>query len=263
MSRHNKTGIVERKNATIKAILSKLNNESSEASVETLVRRAAFLSNLFSGNRVLSSFELVRGYRPSIVGLPSNLVTQELLDARKEQTPTRKSQRLLQSRAHHSHHPDLFNSGDSVWVFNKTSKQNEAAEWIKATVITAHAHYLEVRRSNRRPPMRVAYEDVRFAPRGNLATELMSCSLEDELNKPIRTMDENANEQDVAPPPDATTRATAVPDAAPPTANADIPACALLLAHSNQTDCPDDGGRDIGEYASAYRDKLPRNIAGR
>ena len=257
--RHNKTGIVERKNATVKAILSKLNDESSEASVEVLIKRAAFLSNLFSGSRLLSSFELVRGYLPSVVGLPSSLVTQELLDAHKEQTAIRKMQRLLHSRAHHSHQPELFNSGDNVWVFYNSSKQNEAAEWIKATVITACPHYLEVRRSNRGPPMRIAYEDVRFAPRGELATELMSCTLEEELDKPINTINDSANRNvqsdDLLPDP-----ATSATDTA---AQGTGPAHRSLLANTDTANCPDGGEKDIGEYAIAYRDKDPPDIAGK
>ena len=189
--RHNKTGIVERKNATIKAIINKLDDEPSNATSETILKRAAFLSNLFSGNKLLSSFELARGYRPSVVGLPQTVVTQELLDAHKEQTAIRKLQKLLHSRSHQGHQPSLFSPGDQVWVFYNTSKQNEAVEWVKATVIAAHPHYLEVKRSSRGRPMRVAYEDVRFAPTSALTTELMSCSLEEELAKPMDDTDQS------------------------------------------------------------------------
>lgn len=52
--RHNKIGIVERKNRTLKAILSKLNDEKSSATVQIILSRASLLSNLFSGNRLLS-----------------------------------------------------------------------------------------------------------------------------------------------------------------------------------------------------------------
>lgn len=152
--RHNKTGIVERKNATLKTIIARLDDEKSNVSVNSLVERASFLSNMFSGNKILSSFQLVRGYKPSVIGLPRSLVTEELLDAHKEQVATRKLQRLLHSRAHRHHQPDLFSPGDNVWVFYKTSKQNETVEWIAATVVAAHQHYLEVRRTARGRPTR-------------------------------------------------------------------------------------------------------------
>lgn len=52
---------------------------------------------------------------------------------------------------------------------------------MKAKVVQAEQHHLVARRSERGPPMRVAYEDVRLAPEGALAQELMSCSVEHEL----------------------------------------------------------------------------------
>ena len=248
--RHNKTGIVERKNATIKTILAKLNDEKSNSSADTLLKRTAFLSNMFSGSKLLSSFELVRGYRPSVVGLPQTIVTQELLDAHKQQVATRRLQRLLHSRAHHSHQPDLFNPGDSVWVFYKTSKQNEAVEWIAATVIKAHLHFLEVRRSERGRPMRVAYEDVRFKPTGPLATELMSCSLEEEFSKPISALEND----DVQP--------ILLHDDPPPNSTSPTPQQTSLLASTDAnsaddthklTNRPERGEKDIGEYANTVR----------
>lgn len=44
---------------------------------------------------------------------------------------------------------------------------------MRATVVRAEEHALLVRRSRRGPPMRVAYEDVRFAPRDPLMEELL------------------------------------------------------------------------------------------
>lgn len=162
--RHNKIGIVERKNGTIKTILAKLTDENSTADASTILSRANLLANLFSGNRLLSSFELARGYRPSILGIPSTVVTADLLQAHKEQVAVRTLQRLLHSRAPNVIRPDLFNVGDDVWIYYRTSKQNEKDEWIRATVVKAEEHFLTARRSTRGPPMRVAYEDVRFAP---------------------------------------------------------------------------------------------------
>ena len=264
--RHNKTGIVERKNATIKAILGKLDDELSDATANTLLKRATFFSNMFSGSHILSSFELVRGYRPSVVGLPCNSVTQELLDAHKEQVATRKLQRLLKSRNHHCHQPDLFIAGDRVWVFYKTSKQNEAVEWIAATVVAAHPHYLEVRRTAHGRPMRVAYEDVRFKPQGLLATELLSCSLEEELTKPMESIQSSGNDNspDVGDNPDA----TPVPDSPPPqTLHLQNSLLAVTADSANQqptlTNRPDGGQRDIGTYAATIRNGTEQGVSGR
>lgn len=179
--RHNKVGIVERKNGTLKEIIRRLDTDITTANSDTIVSRATFLSNMFSGSRLMSSFELVRGYSPSILGLPRTDVTQDLLNAHKEQVATRALQRLLHSRLPDSPTPEMFAPGDNVWVFYNTSKQNVKPEWVRAKVIQAEQHHLIARRSLRGPPMRVAYEDVRLAPSGQLAQELLSCSVEPEL----------------------------------------------------------------------------------
>ena len=259
--RHNKTGIVERKNATVKAILNKLDDEQSNADTETLLKRGGFLSNMFSGNKLLSSFELVRGYRPSILGLPRTIVTEEILEAHKQQVATRKLQRLLNSKAHQSPQPQLFSPGDSVWVFYKTSKQNEDVEWISATVIAAHPHFLEVRRSSRGRSMRVAYEDVRFQPQSNLATELMSCSLEEEL-----AMSETADQVRATLSATDSQSAVLLPDAPPPHTNTATPNHqASLLATGTQslTNRPDGGVRDVGEYTICPHNSEDSSIHGR
>lgn len=73
--RHHKIAVVERENGTLKVILQKLNDEKSDAAAHPIVSSAAFLFNLFSGNRLLSSFQLVRGYSPSVVGIPKSSPT--------------------------------------------------------------------------------------------------------------------------------------------------------------------------------------------
>ena len=100
--RHNKVGIFERKNETFKRILAKLDCEQSSAPSTTIFARAVFLSNLFSGSKLLSSFELARGYLPSVLGLPQVMITTEILQAYKEQIATRALQRLLSSHTPHN-----------------------------------------------------------------------------------------------------------------------------------------------------------------
>lgn len=123
--RHNKTGIVERKIVTVKSILNKLNDEDTEAPVSVVVARAALLSNTFSGSRILSSFELVRGYSPSIASIPDKIISQDLLDAHREQVAIRALQRLLKSRAHNLPSVTMLQPNTPIWVYYRTSKQNE------------------------------------------------------------------------------------------------------------------------------------------
>lgn len=286
--RHNKLGIVERKNKTVKAILAKLNDENTAATPETLISRTAFLSNMFSGNKLLSSFELVRGYSPSVLGIPRTLVTNALLQAHREQIATRTIQRLMSSRAPHVVRPDMFNPGDPVWVFYRTTKQNEKVGWIQATVVRTEDHYLIARRSRRGPPMRIAYEDVRFAPRSSLTAELLSCSLEEELygdaTNPAETDTITPAHPDSPPanatlvedddppspigapthPPPAHPRPTANP-ATIPTASSEPPLRLRLQLRTpipnrrdtllaTETIHPDGGEKDIGAYAALQTD---------
>ena len=66
--RHNKLGRVERKHRVIKLILSRLAHAYPQASSVWLVRFATFLSNVLYGNKLVSAFELARGYTPSLTG---------------------------------------------------------------------------------------------------------------------------------------------------------------------------------------------------
>ena len=59
--RHNKTVIVESKNRTLKSVLERIQFDSSTTDDATLLARATFFSNVFSGSATLRSFERARG----------------------------------------------------------------------------------------------------------------------------------------------------------------------------------------------------------
>lgn len=179
--RHNKLGAVERKNRTIKAIIQRLDSEITNANADTIIARAVFLSNMFSGSRKLSSFQLTKGYTPSLLGIQSSRITLELLKAHKEQAATRALQTLLHSKNPNHLQRDVLKAGDPIWVYYETSSQAKQKGWVKATVVDAQEHRVLARRSMKGPPMRVAYEDVRVAPNSTLTQELMALPLEDEL----------------------------------------------------------------------------------
>eukprot|EP00177_Eucheuma_denticulatum_P007832 GFKZ01014258.1.p1 GENE.GFKZ01014258.1~~GFKZ01014258.1.p1 ORF type:complete len:1202 (-),score=97.36 GFKZ01014258.1:1881-5486(-) len=184
--RHNKTGVAERKIQTIKRIIERLDKETSSCSRDMIVARAIFLSNFFSGSTILSSFQLARGYQPSIIGIPHSIVSQDVLDAHVEQCATRALQRAMKARDPNVDRCAAYKTGDDVWVWYATTAGNQRDEWIRAKVVQAHPHFLEVKRlkdgaSVRGPNMKPAYEDVRLAPKSDLAKELTSSSLEDEL----------------------------------------------------------------------------------
>ena len=76
-------------------ILSKIEIENRTASARLQISRASFLTNLFHGNSILSSFQLAGGYSPSILGLPSRVVPVELLKAQIELATNRALQKLF------------------------------------------------------------------------------------------------------------------------------------------------------------------------
>lgn len=138
-----------------------------------MVDRAAFFSNMFSGNMALSSFQLVRGYSPSVMGIPKTIVTEDILQAHKEQVAARTLQILMNTRAPNALGQDMFKPGDAVWVFYKSTKQDEKVECLLATVVIAEEHFLVAKNAERGRLMRVAYEDVHIAPRSDLTKELL------------------------------------------------------------------------------------------
>lgn len=170
--RHNKTGVVERKNLTLKRILERLQLDKCSANDSTILARATFLSNIFSGSRLLSSFELVRGYTPSVLGLPKSSVTPELLEAYKEQVATRALQRLLSVRAPSTIPPADLEPGTEVFYFYKSSKQSEPVEWRPGVVISAETHLVRLRTPSGKTSS-VAYEDLRLRPSSELSRYLM------------------------------------------------------------------------------------------
>lgn len=120
-----KNGTVERNNGTFKRVLDRLQLEQTIASPATLVARASFFTNIFHGSAVLSSFQLARGYQPSILGIPSSLATSELLDVHTKLTASRALQKVLRSRVPTTHARNALPPGTQVWVFYNTSKQND------------------------------------------------------------------------------------------------------------------------------------------
>lgn len=95
---------------------------------------SSFHVNLLSGSRILSSFELVNGCRPSILGIPDRKVTQELLDVHKEGVASGALQRLIQSRNNNATNHSMYQKDSHIYVCYDTGKQNLKDEWIPAII---------------------------------------------------------------------------------------------------------------------------------
>lgn len=109
------------------------------------------------------------------------MVTDDLLNESIETVATRALQKEMHSKDNNVEPESSFKKDDRVWVFFKTSKQNEKVRWIEERVLEALAHEVKCRRTKKGPPMTVAYEHLRVAPKGELANDLFDKSLEEEL----------------------------------------------------------------------------------
>lgn len=194
-----KNGMIERNNGIFKSILAKIGKENTEASPTTLIARASLLANMLHGNSTLSAFQLARGYAPSIIGMPSSAVPRELMQSHIELTSRRALHKILAARSPRTLPKELLTPGRPVWVFYKTSQQNIPIRWIAATVQEAREHYVLCRRSDKGPPMKIAYEHIRLQPRDDLTRELCEYSLEDELSS-IRFDDDFDDTEEVVDP---------------------------------------------------------------
>lgn len=199
----------------MKQIIRRMDKELTNSNADDIVRRAIFMSNFFSGSRLLSSFQLARGYQPSILGIPQTVVPQDLLEAHIEQTSTRALQRAMKTNANNAAQQSTYQAGDQIWVWYESTKGNEHNEWILATVIRTHPHFLEAKRlingkEARGSTMKPSYEDIRLCTHSQLTQELMNCTLEEEIGllADVGEDDDNANIQAEQHPPTVTTMLT-------------------------------------------------------
>lgn len=96
-----------------------------DAKPETIIARTSFMTNLFRGSKVMSAFQLVRGYAPSILGIPRRVVPQELLDSHTERETTPALERVMRSNMQRLVERTKLTERRDVLVYYKSSKQNE------------------------------------------------------------------------------------------------------------------------------------------
>jgi len=178
--RHNKVGSVERKNSVIKLILQRLSMDCPGLTVSSLIARAVFLSNLFSGSRIASSFEQARGYTPGICSLPPSIVPPELIAAHREQIANRALHRLLSAKAPNALNAEALQHGMRIWAFLKSG--DKGGEWESLIVNKPLPHYVVARRTPRGRTLHIAYEDIRIPPSHLFNKELISSELQSRLD---------------------------------------------------------------------------------
>lgn len=193
-----KNGRIERNNGVFKLILERVAKADMKASPNAIVSRASFLTNCIRGSKKLSAFQLVRGYRPSVSGIPARMVSQAMIDAYISHEATRALNRLIAARVPNELSANVIPPGTGVLVFYKSSKQNEKDGWVRATVESTTEHAVICRRHKKGSPMSVAYGDVRLIPDNDIARQLSDmddyerdqndADPDEASDEPVRTM---------------------------------------------------------------------------
>lgn len=100
-----------------------------EAPQDILVK-AVFLSDSLAGSQNISSFQLSRGYSPAIVVNQSNMVSQELIEAHKNDMANQALNSLLCSRNQHSLEPSAIKEGTTYFFHSDkpTSQTSRVAK---------------------------------------------------------------------------------------------------------------------------------------
>lgn len=165
--RHNKSGVVERKNRVVKDALEKLDIDPLHARLHFShkLSLAVFTSNILYGGKMLSSFEQVRGFTPSLQGSDKKGVPQSVLTAHKEMEARRLLSRMLKSKSTKPYLTD-FVVGQRVLVLIPGGKRPRGV-WSEETITEAGEKHSIVVGNGRRRKV-IAREDVRTLPTSDL-----------------------------------------------------------------------------------------------
>lgn len=130
----NTTGKVDCKNGVLKIVLSKLQQVDPSVLPSTI---EYFITNILRGSKVLSTFELSRGYYPSIMGISRRKIPQKLLKAHTEREETREFERIVRSKAPDTIPSSQLLTGALILIYYHRYKQNEKDEWKRSRCRTS------------------------------------------------------------------------------------------------------------------------------
>lgn len=116
------------------------NEEKARETPGCIISKGIFLSNVFSGSSLLSSFEMARGYSPSLYASGSRGIDPKLLKTNIQQTTIRALQRILGYRIPNTLTKAAIKSGDRVFYYFKSTKKNEPIYW--RTGVVSKVHYV-------------------------------------------------------------------------------------------------------------------------
>ena len=166
--RHNKTGMVERKNRVIKDALEKLENDARHAKLHINQRMtmAQFTSNILYGGKLLSSFEMVRGYTPGIEGTKQKQVPRKIWEAFQQMQARRLLARMAKSLPRKAKQEEL-SVGDAVLCLTPGGKRPRG-EWVEQKIDSIPDPYSVIVGTGKNKKI-IAREDVRKLPSNDLA----------------------------------------------------------------------------------------------
>lgn len=84
---------------------------------------------MFAGRKFMSAFQLARVYTLSIAGIPSKVVSSDLLTAYKLQAEIRALQELLHSHNYTNLSATFLKTEGEIVFFYKSTKNSERSEW--------------------------------------------------------------------------------------------------------------------------------------
>ena len=175
--RHNKAGVVERKNRVVKNILERLDSDPNYNgySFESRLSLTEFISNVMYGNKVASSFEMARVFTPGIGGLAPQPIPNTIRVAYEETQARRLLKRIMKSGPAQKSSQNMYEVGERVLVLIPGGPRKRG-KWMETKVekVTPDGHIECGTGRNRRF---IAPEDVRKIPITVLARNIQRAEL--------------------------------------------------------------------------------------
>ena len=175
--RHNKAGIVERKNRVVKDVLEKLDNDPNHTDTpwSSRLSLAEFITNIMYGNQVASAFEMARGFTPGIAGLSAQALPNSIRVAYEETHARRLLSRIEKSRPLQRSAANIYQNGERVLV-HVPGGSRKRGHWIETTVESVNSDgHVECGKGRHR--RYIAHEDVRKIPLTSLARNVQRAEL--------------------------------------------------------------------------------------
>lgn len=154
-------------------------------SIQQKLSNAHFTSNILYGSKLLSSFELVRGYTPSIEGTGKSAVPKFVIKAHKEMEARRLLARMLKSMPKKKRQVDV-KVGEKILCLLPGGKRPRGL-WTEEVVSEVPNEQAVVVGTGRNRKV-IAIEDVRLLPKNDLASSTVRA--QHDVAKPMKGQEE-------------------------------------------------------------------------